>query len=369
MKKTPLFERHRQLNATMIEFGGWCMPVQYTTVIEEHRATRSAAGIFDICHMGEIELRGPGAKDLLQGIMSRNLEGQKTGQMKLSVMPNTCGGIIDDLTIYKLGDEHYMVVTNAVTRETDFEWICQARNEKGLAGVTIRDISDDTGKIDLQGPKSEAILQKITKGSLAPLRFYHFMNTEVLGTASIVSRSGYTGEDGFEIYADSRRIGEIFDALLHAGEPLGLRPAGLGARDTLRIEAGLLLYGHEMDETITPFEVIYGWLVDLTKPFTGCEAFRKQREEGVKKKLIGFEMTDRGIARHGYRVFSNSREIGRVTSGTFAHTLGKAIGFAFVDGAHEGAGSEIDIEIRGRKVKARVVPLPFYRRPKAQNKS
>jgi glycine cleavage system T protein (aminomethyltransferase) len=369
MKKTPLYERHRQLNATLIEFGGWCMPVQYTAVIEEHRATRSAAGIFDICHMGEIEVRGSGARDLLQGIMSRNLEGQEIGQMRLSVMPNTRGGIIDDLTLYKLGEEHYMVVTNAVTREGDFEWICRARKDKGFAGVTIRDISDDTGKIDLQGPKSEAILQRITKGALAPLKFYHFMNTEVLGAAAIISRSGYTGEDGFEIYADSHRIVEIFDALLDAGKPLGLKPVGLGARDTLRIESGMMLYGHEMDETITPFEVVYGWLVDLTKEFTGSEALRKQRKEGVKKKLIGFEMTDRGIARHGYRVFGNGREIGHVTSGTFGPTLGKAIGFAFVDRIHEGAGSEIEIEIRGQKAKARVVPLPFYRRSKAQSKS
>jgi aminomethyltransferase len=365
MKKTPLYERHQKLKATMIEFGGWCMPVQYTAVIEEHRATRSAAGIFDICHMGEIEVRGTGAQDLLQSIMSRNLEGQEIGQMRLSVMPNTRGGILDDLTVYKLGGEHYMVVTNAVTKDGDFDWIRRAQKEKGLSGVTLRDISDATGKIDLQGPKSQAILQKITKENLASLKYYHFMNTEVLGIPSIVSRSGYTGEDGFEIYADSRRIDEIFDALLGAGMPLGLKPAGLGARDTLRIESGMMLYGHEMDETITPFEVVYGWLVDLKKEFTGCEALRKQKEEGVKKKLIGFEMTDRGIARHGYRVLGNGREIGHVTSGTFAPTLGKAVGFAFVDRTHESPGAEIEIEIRGQQAKARVVPLPFYRRSKA----
>jgi aminomethyltransferase len=365
MKKTPLYERHQKLKATMIEFGGWCMPVQYTAVIEEHRATRSAAGIFDICHMGEIEVRGTGAQDLLQSIMSRNLEGQEIGQMRLSVMPNTRGGILDDLTVYKLGGEHYMVVTNAVTKDGDFDWIRRAQKEKGLSGVTLRDISDATGKIDLQGPKSQAILQKIAKENLASLKYYHFMNTEVLGIPSIVSRSGYTGEDGFEIYADSRRIDEIFDALLGAGMPLGLKPAGLGARDTLRIESGMMLYGHEMDETITPFEVVYGWLVDLKKEFTGCEALRKQKEEGVKKKLIGFEMTDRGIARHGYRVLGNGREIGHVTSGTFAPTLGKAVGFAFVDRTHESPGAEIEIEIRGQQAKARVVPLPFYRRSKA----
>jgi len=365
MKKTPLFERHQKLKATMIEFGGWCMPVQYTAVIEEHRATRSAAGIFDICHMGEIEVRGTGARDLLQGIMSRNLDGQEIGQMRLSVMLNTRGGIIDDLTVYKLGEEHYMVVTNAVTKDGDWDWIRKAQKEKGFPGVTLRDISDATGKIDLQGPNSQAILQNVTLGNLAPLKFYHFMSTEVLGVPSIVSRSGYTGEDGFEIYADSRRIGEIFDTLLTTGTPMGLKPVGLGARDTLRIESGMMLYGHEMDETVTPFEVVYGWLVDLTKEFIGSEALRAQKKEGVKKKLIGFEMTDRGIARHGYKVFGNGREIGHVTSGTFAPTLGKAVGFAFVDRAHENPGAEIEIEIRGQQAKARVVPLPFYKRSKA----
>ncbi len=367
MKKTPLFERHQKLKATMIEFGGWCMPVQYTAVIEEHRATRAAAGLFDICHMGEIEVRGTGARDLLQSVMSRNLDGQEIGQMRLSVMPNVRGGIIDDLTVYRLGDEHYMVVTNAVTKDGDWEWIRKAQKERGFPGVTLRDISDATGKLDLQGPKSQAILQKMTSGNLAPLKFYHFMSTKVLGIPSIVSRSGYTGEDGFEIYADSGRIGDIFDALLNDGTPVGLKPVGLGARDTLRIESGMMLYGHEMDDTVTPYEVVYGWLVDLKKDFTGREALRKQREEGVKKKLIGFEMTDRGIARHGYRVFGDGREIGRVTSGTFAPTLGKAVGFAFVERTHESPGSEIEIEIRGQHAKARVVPLPFYRRPKAQS--
>jgi len=284
--------------------------------------------------------------------------------MRLSVMPNVRGGIIDDLTVYKLGEEHYMVVTNAVTKDGDWEWIRKAQEEKGFPGVTLRDISDATGKIDLQGPRSQAILQKITSGNLAPIKFYHFMSTEVLGIPSVVSRSGYTGEDGFEIYADSRRIGEIFDALLSAGTPLGLKPVGLGARDTLRIESGMMLYGHEMDETVTPYEVVYGWLVDLTKEFTGCEALRKQKEDGVTKKLIGFEMTDRGIARHGYKVFGNGREIGLVTSGTFAPTLSKAVGFAFVDRTHASPGAEIGIEIRGQQARARVVPLPFYRRSK-----
>ena len=364
MKKTPLFDRHLQLKANIIDFGGWALPVQYSSVIEEHRITRTAAGLFDICHMGEVEVRGPGAFGLLQDTMSRNLSGQAVGQMKLSVLPNAEGGIIDDLTIYKMGEEHYMVVTNAVTKDKDVAWLEAARSEKGYASVTVRDLSDVTGKLDLQGPGAEAILQEVAEEDLSGVRFYHFTRTKVVGIPAIVSRSGYTGEDGFEIYADSGRIGEIFDTLLHIGEPRGLTPAGLGARDTLRIEAGMMLYGHEMDESVTPFEVTYGWLVDPAKEFTGAGALRARRGRGFERKLVGFEMAERGIARRGYRVFREGGEIGVVTSGTFAPSLNKAVGFAFVRKACQEPGTEIEIEIRTQRAKARVVPLPFYKRAK-----
>jgi len=364
MKKTPLYDRHVSLGARVIDFGGWAMPVQYTNVIEEHKATREKAGIFDICHMGEIEIRGPQALDLLQWVLSRNLGGQTIGQIKLSVMTNEQGGIIDDLTVYRLGKDHYMVVTNAGTKDKDLAWIVNKRNEKGLSDTQVTDISDKTGKLDLQGPLSQKILQHIIAENLTGLKYYHAMNTTILNVPALVSRSGYTGEDGFEIYADSGRIGDIWDKLLEIGADDGLKPVGLGARDTLRLEAGMMLYGNDMDETITPLEVVYGWLTDLEKDFMGSAALRRLNQDGLTRKLVGFEMEDRGIARHGYKVFIEEKEVGEVTSGTFTPTLQKAIGLAFVPVSFSEPGTEISIRIRDHHAKARIVKLPFYKREK-----
>jgi aminomethyltransferase len=364
MKKTPLYDRHIALGARVIDFGGWAMPVQYTNVIEEHRATREKAGIFDICHMGEIEIRGPQALDLLQWVLSRNLEGQFIGQIKLSVMTNEQGGIIDDLTVYRLGKDHYMVVTNAGTKDKDLAWIMNIRGEKGLSGAQVNDISDKTGKIDLQGPLAQKILQPVLSEELAGLKYYHVMNATILDTPVLVSRSGYTGEDGFEIYADSGRIANIWDKFLEIGADDGLKPVGLGARDTLRLEAGMMLYGNDMDETITPSEVVYGWVTDLEKDFIGSAALRRLKQDGLARKLVGFEMEDRGIARHGYKVFIDAKEVGEVTSGTFTPTLEKAIGLAFVPVPFSEPGTEISVQIRDHHAKARIVKLPFYKRKK-----
>jgi aminomethyltransferase len=364
MKKTPLHDRHVRLGAKIIDFGGWAMPVQYSNVIAEHRTTREAAGLFDICHMGEIDVKGPGAFALLQYVMSRNLEGQETGQMKLSILPNRQGGIIDDLTVYKFSEDYYRLVTNAVTKDKDLNWILKIKDEKNFSNVKLIDITDDTGKLDLQGPLAEAILQRLMKDSLANLKYYHFTETRVLDAPAVVSRSGYTGEDGFEIYVPAGRVGEVWDALLEEGRPEGLKPIGLGARDTLRLESGMMLYGNEMCETVSPFEVVYGWVTNLEKDFIGRDVLTRQKKEGVKKKLVGFEMTDRGIARHGYRVLKQGKEIGDVTSGTFSPTLEKAIGLAFVPVECREPGTAIDIQIRDNLAKARVVPLPFYRRKK-----
>ena len=364
MKKTPLYERHLSLGASMTEFGGWAMPVQYTSIIEEHRNTRTLAGLFDVCHMGEIEIKGPQALELLQWVMSRNLANQQVGEMKLSAITNEKGGIIDDVTVYRRGEEHYMVVTNAATREGDLEWILRARRERGLEGAAVTDRSDAVGKVDIQGPLAQKILAEIAEGDLAALRFYHGMDTRVAGMPALVSRSGYTGEDGFEVYTEAARIGEIWDLLMSIGDPHGLKPAGLGARDTLRLEAGMMLYGNEMCQAVTPFEVVYGWITDLDKEFIGRDALRKQKEAGVRKKLVGFEIIGRGIARHGYPVLSGTEKIGDVTSGTFSPTLGKAIGLAFVPVRFAGPGTELEVEIRGQRAKAVVVPLPFYRRRK-----
>lgn len=347
----------------MTDFGGWNMPVQYTGIIEEHKKTREAAGIFDICHMGEIDITGPGAFDFLQIILSRNLEGQQIGQLKLSVLTNEQGGILDDLTFYLLADQHYRLVTNAGTKEKDLAWILKVKTEKGFSNITVTDRSDAIGKIDLQGPRAAAILQPLVPADLSAIKFYHFVFSTVAGIEAIISRSGYTGEDGFEIYTDADRIVEVWDLLLDTGAGQGLVPVGLGARDTLRLECGMTLYGNEIDEHTTPYEAVYGWLVDLSKPFIGRDALQRQQAEGIGRKLVGFEMVDKGIARHGYRVLKEGEHIGIVTSGTFAPTLNRAIGMAYVPPSMREPGTEIDIDIRNRPTRARVVKLPFYKRP------
>jgi aminomethyltransferase len=366
MKKTPLNERHIALGARMIDFSGWTMPVQYTNVIEEHHATRTRAGLFDICHMGEIDVRGPQALEFLQWVMSRDLSRQAPGQMKLSVLTNDQGGIIDDLTVYHLGEDAYMLVTNAATKDKDLQWLTTKKAERGGMGVVITDITEKTGKLDLQGPLSQAILQPLTAADLASLKFYRFLQTEVSGIPVIVSRSGYTGEEGFEIYGDSNVIGSIWDRLLETGTDAGLKPVGLGARDTLRMEAGMMLYGHEMCEAVSPLEVIYGWLADTDKNFIGRDALLRQKKEGVRRKLVGFEMVDRGIARAGYPVYKYDRHIGDVTSGTFAPTLNKAVGYAFVPAIYTEPETEIDIRIRRQDVKAKIVKIPFYQKSNKQ---
>jgi aminomethyltransferase len=364
MKKTPLYEHHLALGGKIIDFGGWAMPVQYTNVIEEHQTTRMKAGLFDICHMGEIEIKGPQAFDLLQWVLSRNIVEQAVGQIKLSVITNEQGGIIDDLTVYKFDRDHYMIVTNAGTKDKDLSWITKQKEIKGFSDVHITDISDQTGKLDIQGPLSQMILQHIAVDDLVPLRYYHAMSTRVMSFPAIVSRSGYTGEDGFEIYANSEKIGYIWNKLLEIGADFGLKPVGLGARDTLRLEAGMMLYGNDMDETITPLEVVYGWVTNLEKDFVGSTALRKIKEGSLHRKLVGFEMEERGIARHGYKVFKEGREIGEVTSGTFTPTLQKAVGLAFVPISSSEPGTEIFIQIRDHHARARVVGLPFYTRKK-----
>ncbi len=364
MQKTPLYENHLLLGAKIVDFSGWAMPVQYTNVIDEHQATRRQAGLFDICHMGEFEIRGPQAFALLQRVMSRDLSKQTIGQIKLSVMTNEQGGILDDVTVYRLQETSYMIVTNAGTREKDLAWIRKQKEVGGFSAVQIEDISDRTGKLDLQGPRSGDILQTLVPTDLSPLPYYFAIRSTVAGVPAIVSRSGYTGEDGFEIYADAGRIGNVWESLIAAGAPLGMKPVGLGARDTLRLEAGMMLYGHELNETVSPLEVVYGWVTNLEKDFIGAPALRKQKEDGLRRKLVGFEMAERGIARAGYKVLKEGQVIGEVTSGSFTPTLGKAIGMAFVPPALTAPGTAIDILIRNNRVKANVVKLPFYKREK-----
>ncbi|HPC86450.1 MAG TPA: glycine cleavage system aminomethyltransferase GcvT [Smithellaceae bacterium] len=363
MKKTPLYDRHAALNAKIIDFGGWALPVQYTSVMEEHRTTRACASVFDICHMGEMEVRGPRALDLLQYALTRDLAEQKTGQIKLSALLNDRGGIIDDLTVYKMDRDVYMLVTNATTRESDLKRIQSILEEKKF-DASLSDVSDRTGKLDLQGPRSEEILQPLTPADLKTLRFYWFIPSQVAGIPAIISRSGYTGEDGFEIYAAAEKIGAIWDSLMDAGAPQGMKPAGLGARDTLRLESGMMLNGQDITQETCPLEVPYAWLVDWNKDFAGKAALSALKRAGIRKKLAGFEMTGRGIARHGYPVIKDGRTIGSVTSGTLSPTLNKAIGLAFIDAENSEPGSEISIGIRDAVSGAKIVQLPFYKRQK-----
>jgi aminomethyltransferase len=363
MKKTPLYEKHVALKAKIIDFGGWAMPVQYTNVIDEHRTTRNAAALFDICHMGEIVVKGPQAFDLLQYALTRNLQNQKNGQIKLSALLTDDGGIIDDLTVYKVASDFYVLVTNATTCEKDWQRICDLREVKGFE-CTVENVTEKVGKLDLQGPSAQAILSTLTGYDLNNIRYYHFVEVRAADHSSIISRSGYTGEDGFEIYASAKAIGDLWDAILKAGQDFGLKPAGLGARDTLRLESGMMLNGQDITESVNPFEVPYGWLVDFDKEFAGAAALRALKQSGIKKKLVGLEMTGRGIARHGYKVFQADKEIGIVTSGTFAPTLNKAVGLAFVDINCSAPDTVISVAIRDSLSPAKVVKIPFYKRSK-----
>lgn len=361
MKKTPLYEKHVALNAKIIDFGGWAMPVQYTNVIDEHKTTRSTAGLFDICHMGEIEVKGPQALDLLQLVLTRNLAGQSVGQVKLSALLNEEGGIIDDLTVYKMAETTYMLVTNATPKDRDWQWINKIQKDKKF-DCELKDVSDATGKLDLQGPRSEEILQKLTEADLRSLRFYHFCEAQVAGFPAIISRSGYTGEDGFEVYAAVDFIGQIWDKLMTVGAASDMKPCGLGARDTLRLESGMMLNGQDMDESVSPLEVPYSWVVDAQKEFIGKKALEDKKKSGRADKLVGIEMTGRGIARHGYKVFYGGKEIGVVTSGTFSPTLSKAIGLAFINADFSAPDTAIEVVIRDTMTAAKIVKLPFYKR-------
>ncbi len=362
---TPLFEEHKRLGATIVDFGGWEMPVYYTNVIEEHNATRNACGLFDICHMGEFIVEGQQAFDLVQWFFSRDISSQKIGQMALGVLCNEQGGILDDLTVYKMRHDKFMVVVNSSTTPKDFAWIKKVAAQKKFS-AKVSDISTKTAKFDIQGPRAEEILQKIVSWDLSEIGFYNFKEVEksLEGFDSIISRSGYTGEDGFEVYFDWNKAKEIWSLLLEKGKGHGIAPIGLGARDTLRLEAGFNLYGSEMDESTNPFECRYGWVVGKEKDFAGKKAIFAQKEEGLKRKLAGFEMLDRSIARHGYKVFAGGQEIGVVTSGSPSPTLKKNIGLCSVKPEFGEVGTEMQIEVRGTKYRAAIVSLPFYKRKK-----
>jgi aminomethyltransferase len=364
LKRTPLYDEHRALGARLVEFSGWEMPVQYSGILEEHRAVRERAGLFDVCHMGEFHIEGPGAVDFLQGLVPNNVARLTDGQALYTQICNEQAGTLDDLLIYRLVNARYMAVVNAGTMESDWAWF--TKQAARHADMTLSNDSDTTGLIALQGPRALEILQPLTETDLGAIVYYHFAEGTVAGIACLISRTGYTGEDGFELYCASGDVVTLWRALLQAGVPHGLIPAGLGARDTLRLEAGYCLYGHELNEQISPLEAGLGWSVKLEKghDFIGREALLAQKQNGLPRKLVGIELRDRGVPRAEYAILRDGKPIGALTSGTVGPTLGKALGMGYVSPENAAPGTEIAIDIRGKAVPAVIVPLPFYKRAK-----
>jgi aminomethyltransferase len=363
LKKTPLNARHRSLGARMVEFGGWDMPVEYSGVVDEHMAVRSRAGLFDVSHMGEIEIAGRDALKAVQHITSNDASRLSLHQAQYSALTTPEGTFVDDVLTYKLGEEHYMLVVNASNIIKDFTSIVE--QVKGLGDVVAVNTSSRYALMAIQGPAARDILQKLTGVNLGEIKYYWFTTGEVASVAGTISRTGYTGEDGFEVFVPPAHAERVWDAILAAGREAGLVPAGLAARDTLRLEAAMRLYGNDIDEKTTVLEADLGWIVGWKKEeFIGADVLRRQKSEGAPRKLIGFEVLDRGIARHGHEVFVNGERAGVVTSGTQTPFLKKSIGMAYLPAASAAAGTEFEIDVRGRRLRAQVVPMPFYKRPR-----
>ena len=371
LRRTPLYECHRELGARMVGFAGWEMPVQYAGVIEEHRAVRGAAGLFDVSHMGEVRVRGAGAERFLQRLTPNDVAQLVPGRAHYSGLLTDLGTYVDDLLIYRLAADDFLVVVNASNAARDLAWIREhGPDPEGAEGappadLEIADEGDRFALLALQGPRALAILEPLASPGVAGLRYYGFLRGEVAGVPAILSRTGYTGEDGFELYLEPEGAPEVWRRLLAAGAPHGLVPAGLGARDTLRLEAAMALYGHEIDERTTPLEAGLSWVVKLGKgDFLGRAPLLEQSEQGVRRTLVGFTVEGRGIARQGHGVLSGGEAVGEVTSGTWSPTLEKAIGMAYVPPALAAPGTPLELDVRGRKLPAAVVELPFYRRQK-----
>ena len=363
LKKTPLNAAHRAQGARMVEFGGWDMPVEYAGLAAEHMAVRTAAGLFDVSHMGQIEIAGRDALSAVQRITSNDASRLARNQAQYSALTTPQGTFVDDVLTYKLSDEHYMLVVNASNIIKDFSWVTQQLSSFGDA-VAVN-TSSRYALLAVQGPAAREILQTLTGVDLAEIKYYWFTTGEVAGVAGTISRTGYTGEDGFEVFVPPASAERVWNAILAAGKPRGLVPAGLGARDTLRLEAGMRLYGNDMDETTTVLEADLGWIVGWKKDeFIGADVLRRQKSEGVSRKLVGFEVLDRAIARHGYDAYVDGTKAGIVTSGTQTPFLKKSIGMAYLPAEKTAAGTEFEIDVRGRRVRAQVVPMPFYQRPK-----
>ncbi|HKL25554.1 MAG TPA: glycine cleavage system aminomethyltransferase GcvT [Desulfuromonadales bacterium] len=360
MKKTPLNQLHKELGARMVEFGGWEMPVQYAGVIEEHLAVREAAGLFDVSHMGEIEVSGAEALPFLQYLTTNNAGRLVDGQVQYTALCYPDGGVVDDMTLYRRSADHFMFCVNAANTDKDFEWMQKVLVESGLAEVTLNNVSDDYAQIALQGPKADRILTALTDLPLDSIRYYHFAPGEVAGIPMLISRTGYTGSGGFELYLPPASAENLWRRLDEVGESHGLVPVGLGARDTLRLEKGLALYGHELSPEISPLEAGLGWIVKLDKgDFVGREALVAQKANGVPRRGVGLKMIDRGIPREEYPVYAGERQVGVMTSGTMSPSLKVGIGLALVETPYAKLDAEVEVGIRGRRLQARLVRAPF----------
>jgi glycine cleavage system T protein (aminomethyltransferase) len=363
LKKTALHARHVALGARMVPFAGFDMPVEYSGIGEEHMAVRTRAGLFDVSHMGQIEVAGGDALAAVQRITSNDAAKLKVGQAQYSALTTPNGGFVDDLLVYRLATDHFLMVVNASNIDKDFVWIRE--HISGVGDAVAVDSSARYALIAVQGPAAREIVQPLTGVDLRTIKYYWFAHGEVASVRGTIARTGYTGEDGYELFVPPASAVRVWDALLEAGKPFDLKPSGLGARDTLRLEAAMRLYGNDIDETTSVLDADLEWIVSWTKgEFVGRSALEGQRARGVERRLVGFEMLDRAIGRHGYRVLVGGVVAGHVTSGTQTPFLKKAIGMAYVPGS-TAAGEEIEIDVRGRRARARVVPLPFYKRPRS----
>src|SRR5499426_727055 len=356
LKRTPLHAVHVAAGAKMVPFGGWDMPVQYTGIIEEHRCVRSAVGLFDISHMGEFEVRGAGALAAVQGLTTNDASALAVDQVQYSLLCYPSGGIVDDLTLYRLADDHYMLVVNASNIDKDWAWVTD-----GGRGGAWTNVSEATALLAVQGPRAEGLLQRLADRDVITVPYYHFVRGKVAGIPCLISRTGYTGEDGFELYVPAERSVALWNVLMDDGRRDGIQPIGLGARDTLRLEMKFALYGNDIDQTTNPLEAGLGWVVKPAKgDFVGRAAIEAVRARGVTRKLVGFEMVEPSVARHGYRILADDAPVGVVTSGSFGPAVERYIGMGYVPTALSAIGSEADVEIRGKANRARVVRTPFY---------
>lgn len=361
MKNTALTHKHIELGAKMVPFAGYNMPVQYAGINAEHETVRKGVGVFDVSHMGEFILRGEKALDLIQRVTSNDASKLYDGKVQYSCLPNEDGGIVDDLLVYRLDEKTYMLVVNASNIEKDWNWI----SKYNTGGAEMKNISDKTSLLAVQGPKAAEALQSLTDIDLGTMEYYTFKKGKFAGVDNVlVSATGYTGAGGFEIYVENSQAEHIWDAIFKAGQPYGIKPIGLGARDTLRLEMGFCLYGNDIDDTTSPLEAGLGWVTKFSKDFTNSAGLQQQKQEGVKRRLVGFEMTERGIPRHDYEIAdADGNVIGKVTSGTQSPSLQKAIGMGYVKTEFAKEGTEIFIKIRDNNVKAQVVKPPFYKAP------